>query len=305
MTVEKANRFEPTLVVPPLTPFRKDLSVDNKALQKQVDYVVEVCNAGMVVAAGVEAQEYHYLSFEQRKDLIRQTIEAVDGRRPVVVGISHPSYRVAVELAGFAADLGAHAVQLLAPLRPYGGAPTQDELLRYFELIASEIDLPLMLYLNPGPGADVSVEATVALASLKQVRYVKESSRNLTRVARLIEEIDRAGHARYFTTVQMLLISLQLGGSGVTMPAPVAALAGRVINAFQHGDWEEAARIQRQFSLFPAKWMRHGLMPVMKAAMKVVGVPAGDPYPPFPPIAGAELAELRAYLKTTDLFVKE
>lgn len=305
MTVVKANPFEPTLVVPPLTPFRKDLSVDNKALRKQVDYVVEVCNAGMVAAAGVEAQEYHYLSFDQRKDLIRQTVEAVDGRRPVVVGISHPSYRVAVELAGFAADLGAHAVQLLAPLRPYGGAPTQDELLRYFELIASESDLPLMLYLNPGPGADVSVEATVALASLKQVRYVKESSRNLTRVARLIEEIDRAGHARYFTTVQMLLISLQLGGSGATMPAPVAALAGRVIKAFQHGDWEEAARIQRQFSLFPAKWMRHGLMPVMKAAMKVVGVPAGDPYPPFPPISGAELAALRAYLKTTDLFVKE
>jgi len=305
MTAEKANRSEPALVVPPLTPFRADLSVDVQALRKQVDYVIEVCNAGMVVAAGVEAQEYHYLSFEQRKELIRQTIEATDGRRPVVVGISHPSFRVAVELAGFATGLGAHAAQLLAPLRPYGGAPTPDELLRYFELIAAEIDLPLMLYLNPGPGADVSVETTVALASLEQVRYVKESSRNLTRVAQLIDEVDRAGHARYFTTVQMLLISLQLGGSGATMPAPVAALARRVIEAFQRDEWEEAARIQQQFSLFPAKWMKHGLMPVMKAAMKIVGVPAGDPYPPFPPIAGAEWAELRAYLETTDLFGKE
>src|SRR5690606_10211282 len=164
MTIDKASPSVPALVVPPLTPFRQDLSVDYKALRDHVDYVVDECNAGFVVAAGVEAQEYHYLTFEQRKDLIRQTIEAVDGRRPVVVGISHPSFRTAIDLAGFAVDLGAHAVQLLAPLRPFGGAPTTDELIRYFELISAEIDLPLMLYLNPGPGADVSLEATVELA---------------------------------------------------------------------------------------------------------------------------------------------
>lgn len=292
----------PGLVVPPLTPFRPDLSVDTKALHRQVDYVVADCNASMVVAAGVEAQEYHYLSLDERKALIRQTIEFVDGRRPVVVGVSHASFKVSVELAHFAETLGAHSVQLLAPLRPYGGPPTPDELIRYFELIGAETTLPLMLYLNPGPGADVSPEATVALAKLKQVKYVKESSRDLSRVARLIEEVDKAGHARYFTTVQMLLITLQLGGSGATMPAPVAALARRVIEAFERGDWPEAARIQQQFSLFPAKWMRHGIMPVMKAAMKIVGVSAGDPYPPFPAISGPELAALRRYLKTTDLF---
>lgn len=299
------SQSKPGLVVPPLTPFKKDLSVDTRALRKQVDFVVDVCGASMVVAAGVEAQEYHYLTLEQRKDLIRDTFEFVDGRRPVAVGISHPSFKLAAELAGFAAELGAQAVQLLAPLRPFGGAPSADELLRYFELVARETDLPLMLYLNPGPGAAVSEDTTLALAQLKQVRYVKESSRDMTRVARLIQEIDLNGHARYFTTMQVLLPTLMLGGSGATMPAPAAALARGLIDAFERGDLAEAARIQKQFALYPAKWMKHGLAPVMKASMQILGIPAGDPYPPFLPVSGKDREHLGRYLETTDLIVAE
>ena len=106
----------PGLIVPPLTPFTPDLKVDEPALRRGVDYVVQDCNAAMVIAAGVEAQEYHYLTFEQRKQLIARTIEYVDGRCPVAVGISHPSFKIAIELAHYAEYLGAQAVQLLAPL---------------------------------------------------------------------------------------------------------------------------------------------------------------------------------------------
>ena len=67
--------------------------------------------------------------------------------------------------------------------------------------------------------------ATVAIARIDKVRYIKESSRDLARVSRLIVEIDHAGHARYFTTMQMLLATLELGGSGATMPPPAAEIA--------------------------------------------------------------------------------
>ncbi|VFR33207.1 4-hydroxy-tetrahydrodipicolinate synthase [plant metagenome] len=295
----------PGLVVPPLTPFDANQRVDAEALRRQVDYVVQDCDASMVVAAGVEAQEYTYLTLEERRALIRQTVDFVDGRTPVAVGISHPSFKIAVELATLAADLGAHAVQLLAPLRPFGGPPTQRELLAYVQAIARETPLPIMLYLNAGPGADVSVEGTIELAQLDSVKYLKESSRDLSRVGRLIHEIDRAGHARYFTTLQMLLATLELGGSGITTPPPAAALARRVIAAHLAGDAAEARRLQGQFALYPARWMKHGLMPTMKASLKLLGVPAGDPYPPFPPIAGEELQALADYLETTDLTAKE
>lgn len=295
----------PGLVVPPLTPFTADLKVDLAALERGVNYVVEDCEAAMVVAAGVEAQEYQYLDMGERRELIRQTIEFVGGRRPVVVGVSHASFKTSIALAQYAEGLGAAAVQILAPLRPFGGEATTGEIMAYLDAIGQETPLPVMLYLNSGPGANLSMEATVELAERDYVQYIKESSRDLARVSRLIEEIDHAGLARYFTTSQMLLISLQLGGSGCTLPPPAARLGALIVRAFRAGNIEEATRIQRQFSLYPAKWMRQGLMPTMKASMQLLGISAGDPYPPYPAITGVELEALRAYLFTTDLFPLE
>ena len=160
----------PELIVAPLTPFTPDLAVDEPALCAEIDYVVGAGGATMVVAAGVETQEYTYLSLEQRKALIRRTIEFVDRRVPVMVGISHPAFKTAVELAQEAERLGAAAVQVLAPLRPFAGPPTQADLLAYFSAIARETTLPITLYLNPGPGADVSIPDTVALAQLPGVQ---------------------------------------------------------------------------------------------------------------------------------------
>jgi 4-hydroxy-tetrahydrodipicolinate synthase len=294
----------PGLVVPPLTPFTAELTVDYDALRRGVDYVVEDCNAAMVVAAGVEAQEYQYLDLPARRELIRRTIELVDARRPVVVGVSHPSFKVSITLAHLAEEHGAQAVQLLAPLRPFGGEPSPSDLERYLDAVAAETSLPLMLYLNAGAGATVSPATTIALASRESVQFVKESSRDLSRVARLIEEIDQAGLAHYFTTMQMMLISLQLGGSGVTLPPPAARIASLVLQSFRKGDMAEAARLQRQFSVYPAKWMHYGLTPTMKASLNLLGVPAGDPYPPYSPIVGTDLDELRDYLSRTDLFVE-
>src|SRR5262245_4749975 len=292
---------EPGLIVAPLTPFTSNLKIDDAALSNQIDYVIDDCRATMEVAAGVETQEYTYLSFEERKSLIRRTIDFVDGRIPVMVGISHPSFKTAVELAHLAESLGAAAVQLLAPLRPFAGPPTESDLVAYFEAVARETTLPITLYLNPGPGADVSIPATIALAQLPCVQLIKESSRDLARVSRLIVEIDRAGHARYFTTMQMLLISLQLGGSGATMPPPGCEIARHIVDAFLAKDYERAASLQLQFSLFPARWMHRGLAPAMKAAMNLIGVPVGDPYPPYAPLNSDEIAAMANVLKATVL----
>src|SRR5215467_7217679 len=300
-TAKQDPRPQPGLIVAPLTPFTADLRLDEPALRREIDYVIEDCRATMVVAAGVETQEYTYLSLEQRKALIRATVEAVAGRVPVMVGISHPSFKTAVELAHDAEKLGAAAVQLLAPLRPFAGPPTQADLIAYFEAIGRETRLPITLYLNPGPGADVSIPDTIALAKLPCVQLIKESSRDLARVSRLIVEIDRAGHARYFTTMQMLLASLELGGSGATMPPPGAEIARHIIDAVLAKDYERAAQLQLQFALFPAKWMHRGLAPVMKAAMNLIGIPAGDPYPPFASLTRDEIATLATFLRTTVL----
>src|ERR1017187_6578424 len=108
----------------------------------------------------------------------------------------------------------------------------------------------------------------------------------------------RSGH---FTTMQMLLATLQLGGSGATMPPPGSAIARHVIDAFEAKDHERAAELQLQFALFPSKWMHHGLAPVMKAAMNLIGIPVGEPYPPYVPLSRDEMVALAAVLRTTVL----
>jgi 4-hydroxy-tetrahydrodipicolinate synthase len=59
--------------------------------------------------------------------------------------------------------------------------------------------------------------------------------------------------------------------------------------------------LQLQFALFPARWMHRGLAPAMKAAMNLIGVPVGDPYPPYAPLNRDELAAMAGLLKTTVL----
>jgi 4-hydroxy-tetrahydrodipicolinate synthase len=294
----------PGTIVPPLTPFTSDLKVDYDALKHMVDYVVEDCGASLVIAAGVEAQEYHFLEMAERKELIAKTIEFVEGRCPVAVGISHPSTRVAIDLAHFAQDKGAAAIQLLAPLRASGGVLRQSEMVAYFEAILKASDLPMMLYLNAGPGADLSVPATIELAKLDGIEWVKESSRDLNRISRLVFEIEHAGHAKYFTTMQVFLATLALGGSGVTVPPPAAQITRKIITAYTKGDFAEAARLQSQLALFPAQWMEFGLASVMKAALAHLGVPSGVTYAPFEPISGASLDKLKAQVDTMDLAKK-
>ena len=293
---------QPGLIVPPLTPFNDKLIVDYPLLKNEIDYIVNECGATMISAAGVETQESHYLPLDERKELIKKTIEFADGRVPVVVGVSHPSYKTTIELAQMAEELGSHAIQLLAPLRPFGGPPTLKDLENYFKAVAKETRLPILLYLNPGPGAEVNPAWTLELAKMPRIKYVKESSRDLARVSRLIVEIDLAGHARYFTTMQMLLATIQLGGSGATMPPPGARIARAVIDAFLADDHQRAAELQRQFALFPARWMGYGLAPALKAAMEIVGLPLGDPYPPFQAVSAKDKKAMAKHLKTTYLF---
>ncbi|MPZ52408.1 MAG: dihydrodipicolinate synthase family protein [Acidimicrobiia bacterium] len=270
----------PGLLVPPLTPFIDGGKIDHPALQREISYILEHCIPQMIVAAGVEAQEYQCLSPEGRKELIRATIEYVDGRCPVAVGVSHPSVDAALALAELASGAGADALQVLAPRTPSGGEPALSTLLTYFGRIEAEVTLPIVLYLNPGPGADVADRDTIELCSLEGVGLVKESSRNMTRIGLLIAEIEQTGLAHYYTTMQVLLPSLLLGGSGAAMPPPAAELGAKTIAAFQKGAYEEAGRLQRQFQRFPALWMKHGLAAVLKEAMSCLGRSVGDPCSP-------------------------
>jgi 4-hydroxy-tetrahydrodipicolinate synthase len=286
----------PGIIAAALTPFTAERRLDVAALEREIDYIVDDCHAAAVSIGAVETAEYTVLSYEERTELLRRGIAAVRGRVPAIAGVSHPYLPTVLDLVQVAEVAGADAIQVLAAQRPWGGPPTTSEAVGYYEEIARRTRLPIVVYINPGPGADLPIPTCVELAKLDSVAYFKESSRDLRRVGRLMEEIDRAGHARYFTTMEMLLITLMLGGPGATMPPPAVRLAEELCAAFAAGDYARAGEIQRKFSLFPARWIQYGLTPLMKAAMQHVGLDLGDPAPPYQPLSPADRAAVEAEL---------
>ncbi len=282
-----------------LTPFDDRGGVNFDALAREIDFLVEDVDA--ISIGAVEAAEYTMLAGDERVELLRRGASMVAGRKPLILGISSPSPSEALRLAEVAAAAAADLVQVLMPLRPWGGQPTTSELVGYFEKIAVSSPLPIVAYHNPGPGADPSIEAYLRLAEIDQVHYFKESSRDITKITRLIEQIERAGKAHYFTTMQPLLMTLLMGGSGATMPPPGTRLAARVVRAFRAGDLESATEAQRVFSTFPGKWAGYGLPPVMKCAMRHLGIDLGSPAGPYEAVGAADDAAIAAFLKSTGL----
>ncbi len=285
----------PGNVVPPITPFTGGGEVDYPTLAREIDYVIASSRPAAICVAGVEAQEYQYLSDDQRRLLIRETIAMIGGRVPALVGISHASYRTSIALAAYARDLGASAVQLLLPNRPSGGKPTTAEVVAYFDLISRESALPIVAYHNQGPGADLSVPALLEVLALDNVVALKESSRNQRFLAVLLHDARARDLAHIFTTMEVLLGTLILGASGGTMPPPGSALSALLVDAFHAGELPRAIRVQQLLSIMPAQWVEHGLVAVSKISLRALGLDCGLAYPPFGTVPREHVAEIEAF----------
>jgi 4-hydroxy-tetrahydrodipicolinate synthase len=271
-----------------LTPFDNSGLVDYEALGREIDYIVDECHADAIAIAATEDAEYTMLEWAQRKELITRGTEMVRGRVPVTVGISHPAPERAIELAEHAKRAGADVAQLLLPLRLWGGDPTSDETHDYVSGVAAQCPLPLSVCQNRATGSDAAIPLFLRVAEIPTVHYLVEMSGDITRIGRLVEEVERRGSARYFTTIESLLINLTLGGSGAIMPPPAARIGGEVVRAFRAGEMDEAVEWQRMLSLFPGRWRRYGLPPVMKAAMRHLGIDLGQPMSPYGSVTDAD-----------------
>lgn len=274
-----------------LTPFTDDNSVDQERLNGLLELLVGHCDA--ISLLGAEVSEYQILSTADRLATLRAAIATVGRRVPVLAGVSHPDVAAVLRFAESAADAGADFVQVLAPRHPGGNPASVGDLVAYFERVAAASTLPVIVYHNPSQGTDTDAATMVELARIDGVVGFKESSRDLVKIGRLCAEIDEAGHARYYTTMQALLPTLLLGGSGAMMPPPGSAIGARVVAAHREGDHPRAAEWQRHFRQFPSQWAKYGLTTTMKAAMAVLGHDLGGPAAPFRPMPDAD-AELLA-----------
>ena len=126
-----------------VTPFGADLSVDTDGLRSNVAFLAG-SPVDAVICLGSEG-EFYALSDDERRLVAEVTADELRGRRPLIVGVTHPSAFVAAALATHAKQIGADAV-LATP--PYFGQPQLAEISAHFAMIA-EAGLPVFVYNSP------------------------------------------------------------------------------------------------------------------------------------------------------------
>jgi dihydrodipicolinate synthase/N-acetylneuraminate lyase len=155
-----------------------DFPLFEKNLRAQLDAGVE----GVIL--GGTLGEASVLSNEEKFDLVKFTVEKVAGKVPVVMNIAEGSTREAVALAREAEKCGAKGLMMLPPMRYKSD---HRETVAYFKAVAETSSLPIMIYNNP---IDYKIEVTLdmfgELADNKNIQAVKESTRDVSNVTRMI-----------------------------------------------------------------------------------------------------------------------
>ena len=228
------------------TPMREGGALDLPALRKLIDFHVANATSGIVVVG--TTGESPTVDVQEHELLIRTAVEHAAGRVPVVAGTGANSTAEALELATYAAKVGADAHLSVVP---YYNKPTQEGLYRHFRTIAERVDLPMILYNVPGRTvADLSNETALRLADVPRIVGLKDATGDMGRASELLKALADAGHSDFgvysgddLTGLPLML----LGGHGViSVTANVApklmsqmcaaALAGDTVAARAHND---------------------------------------------------------------------
>lgn len=175
-------------IIPPMvTPMVGHDQIDITGLDRLIEHILSGGVHGLFILG--TTGEGPSLSYALRRELIERTCQQVDGRVPVIVGVTDTSYTETVALAEYAKNCGADAV-VLAP--PYYFPAGQPELLRYFRNIVAAIPLPVMLYNMPAC-TKICIEHSTLRQMLEHPNVVgfKDSSGDATyfhRAKRLFSE---------------------------------------------------------------------------------------------------------------------
>jgi 4-hydroxy-tetrahydrodipicolinate synthase len=168
-------------IVPLVTPFTPDEEFDPQSMAKLIDYVLqEGADALMATALTGEGP---LLSLEETLGVWDFIFAKAGGRIPIVPAIISTTTQRAVRLVRFAQEKGAAAV-MAAPILPelYAGR-SYDDVYAFYAEIGSSTSLPVILFNYPSlTGIDFTPPLVERLASIKNLRYIKESTGDSRRV---------------------------------------------------------------------------------------------------------------------------
>ncbi|HXV61510.1 MAG TPA: dihydrodipicolinate synthase family protein [Vicinamibacteria bacterium] len=176
------------IIVPLITPFRDDDSVDHGVLAALAAHLVSDEVDGLMATAltgeGLLLEESETLAVWDT------VIEAAAGRVPVVPAILSATTRKAMELARAAEARGAAAIMAAPILSELYSGRSHDDVIGFYADLGASTSLPIVLFNYPSlTGVDLAPSLLARLAEIVPVRYVKESTGDASRVHQIHREV--------------------------------------------------------------------------------------------------------------------
>jgi 1-pyrroline-4-hydroxy-2-carboxylate deaminase len=165
-----------------LTPFTANDEIDLPMFEKNLQAQLDAGVNGVII--GGSLGEASTITAEEKETLIKHAVQYLNGKIPVIMNIAESTTKDAVQQAANAKAWGAKGLMLLPPMRYKSD---DQETVVYFKTIAKSTDLPIMIYNNPVDyKIDVTLDMFEELIECSNITAVKESTRDVTNVTRLI-----------------------------------------------------------------------------------------------------------------------
>ncbi|MEH6304395.1 dihydrodipicolinate synthase family protein [Olivibacter sp. CPCC 100613] len=238
MTKELWKGIYPAL----LTPFKEDGEIDFDMFGKNLTAQLEGGVHGLILAGSLG--EASTLTTQEKYDLLTYTVNFVaDKNIPVILGIAEQATSEAIKIAQKAEELGADGLMVLPPMRYKAD---DRETVIFFTTIANSTSLPIMVYNNPVDyGNLVTLAMFEQLATVPNIQAVKESTRDLTNITRMINRFgDRfkiLGGVDTITTEALLM-----GADGI-VAGLVDAYPKETVAIY---DYVKAGKIEKALAIF-------------------------------------------------------
>src|SRR6266852_4883941 len=168
-----------------VTPFRRDLTLDEAALRRLVQRQIEG-GINFLVPCGTTG-ENPTMTHAEHLRVVEITLEEARGKVPVLAGAGGYNTAEVIELAEELRALGADGI---LSVTPYYNKPTQEGLYQHFKAIATAVRLPIIVYNVPGrTGVNVEPSTLKRLAEIDNIIGVKEASGNISQMASVVHQV--------------------------------------------------------------------------------------------------------------------
>lgn len=261
-----------------VTPFTETGEIMEDAFQEIVEFLIGRGATGVCVAG--DNGESWALSAQERGRLVRLAVDRSAGRVPITCGCSAPTLAAARSYGEAARDNGARALLSMPPTYVLKGS--RAEILRRYEAVG-QLGPPLILYNSPRrAGYSLSVEDVAAAMDVAPVIGIKESSRDFFHHTHMLDAF-RDRIAVMTGPCHYIVPSVPLGATGfiATGPEFLGDDAPRIMNIARTGSEIERRRVHTRLTGVYELLMGVGTWPsAFKAALNLVGLPAGVPRDP-------------------------